>query len=925
MKPSPATTLPFVGALRLLVLVSVSWLWADNESYSATFNAEFVNQTTILVGTVAAPPGPYPSPIIVSNMPGVISDVSVVLTNFTHTVPDDVDILLVSPTGQKLLLMSDAGGDNTASFLRLGFSDAFTAVLPDSTRLISGNYLPSNYGSGDTFPNPAPAAPYDKSFSVFDGFNPNGPWRLFVTDDVVGAGSGSIGGWHLNITTIAAPPVFEIQPQDRIVQPGTDVTFDVRVSGTPPFGYQWMHNGRVFIPFGQGGGPTLKLNNVSSNQAGFYSVIVTNAVNRIGVQSRVARLDVLGRLTVVDPPRSVVTEPGADIELSVGNAGNPPFRYQWTLNGIPLPGETNANLLLRKVLAQSGGNFQVIIWNGDEAVTTDPALVVVRAPTGPSPEDKFGARPTLQSPRGILQGDSTDARREVGEPIRRGGGKTMWFEWFAPESGIVTFTTRGSTFDTFLGVFTGQEVNALTPITSDDDRGGFYTSSFQFNAVRGQSYQIQIDGLGRNGGGGEFTVSWDLEVTQEVVPVIVVEPEPVAVVVGDRAIFQVKMDSEDVQYQWLFNGIPIRGAVENTLVIPSAKSAQVGLYSVRILNRFNRSVLSPPVVLQIGSIGGFLWQDKLEYLLYSFGPGAFRPAGLSALTSIGLGAFMPIGAGDSFFQEVPSAANHQSGDPNPCGNPFFGTLWQGLAATDNGVIQVDTMGSEILARMAVYRITGGADDFFQPAFICDLSSASNGVPALAQFPATGGTNYAIVVEGFEASGNLQLNCQMGVAPTLTNPLLNCFVPEGGGIILQMPATNWNPLPYCQWKLNGIDLPGANSPTLTLSNFSALGVGTYSVYVSNFVSSTTRPVASLSLVGPFTVNHWWDTNAGKIGFVLNSSNSMPFVLETSTNLNGSWTPIATNPDPCTVLLYTNGSPFAVPQRFFRAAPWPPLGP
>lgn len=875
---------------------------------AATYSGSYRNPTTILVGTVAAPPGPYPSSISVSNLPGVVTNVSVILTNFNHTVPDDVDILLVSPSGQKLLMMSDAGGDNTTGFIRLTFADDFTAVLPDSTRILTGNYRPTNHGAGDTFPAPAPAAPYGANFKVFDGINPNGQWRLFVTDDVAGAGSGSIGGWYLNLTTFAAPPVIIAQPQDQAVQPGANVTFNVDVSGPGPFGFQWMRNGQVFIPFGQGGS-ALRLFNVTSNDAAFYSVIVTNAGNLQGVQSRRARLDILGPLTVVNPPETVVVEPGKDVELFVGAAGNPPLRYQWTLNGIPLPGETNAFLKLTKLTPDLGGNFQALVWNNDEALTTDPALVLVRPGNPFTAEDKFDARVTIQAPRGVVQGNSSKAGSEFGEPVRPGGGRTVWFEWIASESGIATFTSRGSTFDTFLSVFAGQQVNDLTPITSDDDRGGFYTSSFQFNAERGQRYQIQLDGLGRNGGGGEFTINWELEATQEVVPVVIEEPQPQAVVIGDRAVFRIKVDSEDVQYQWFFNGKPIRGAVENVLVIPNAKSEHVGEYSVRVLNRFNRFVLSPIIPLQIGSIGGFLWADKQEAIV----------------RSLGLGEFVPIGAGDSFYWERPSAANRQASDPNPCGSPFTGTLWRGLEATNNGVIEVTTIGSEIPARMAVYQFSTNAGIISSMQLVCDLSSASNSLPAIAKFDGVQGSNYVVVVEGLEASGTLKLNCQMGVAPALANPLLHYFVPEGSGVVLGLPATNWNPLPSTQWRLNGIDIPGATNPTLTLSHFNALGEGTYSVFVSNFVRSATRDVALVSLVGPFTVNHWWSTNSGKIGFVLSTSNSMPFVLESSTNLNGSWTPIATNPNPFNVLFYTDENPVATPHRFFRAAPWPPLAP
>lgn len=46
----------------------------------------------------------------VSEMPGATSRVVVKLKDLSHTYPDDLDILLVGPGGQKVLLMSDAGG-----------------------------------------------------------------------------------------------------------------------------------------------------------------------------------------------------------------------------------------------------------------------------------------------------------------------------------------------------------------------------------------------------------------------------------------------------------------------------------------------------------------------------------------------------------------------------------------------------------------------------------------------------------------------------------------------------------------------------------------------------------------------------------------------------------------------------------------------
>ncbi len=61
-------------------------------------------------GTSAGRAGPYPSNINVTGMSGVVRTVSVTLDSIQHGTAADIDMLLVSPTGQKFILMSDVGG-----------------------------------------------------------------------------------------------------------------------------------------------------------------------------------------------------------------------------------------------------------------------------------------------------------------------------------------------------------------------------------------------------------------------------------------------------------------------------------------------------------------------------------------------------------------------------------------------------------------------------------------------------------------------------------------------------------------------------------------------------------------------------------------------------------------------------------------------
>jgi len=131
-----------------------------------------------------------------------VTNVTLTLNNLNHTFPDDIDVLLVGPGGQSVLLMSDAGGSGDLVNVNLTFDDAAAAMLPDTTQIVSGTFKPSNFEVvPDTFPAPAPAAPYGSMLSAFNGTAPNGTWSLYVMDDAAQDLGSISGGWTLNITT----------------------------------------------------------------------------------------------------------------------------------------------------------------------------------------------------------------------------------------------------------------------------------------------------------------------------------------------------------------------------------------------------------------------------------------------------------------------------------------------------------------------------------------------------------------------------------------------------------------------------------------------------------------------------------------------------------------------------------------------------
>jgi subtilisin-like proprotein convertase family protein len=150
---------------------------------------------------------PYPSAIVVPATAGTITKVTVTIYGLTHARQSNLDILLVGPLGQTVLLMSDVGGGASVENANLTFDDAAAVSLTtDPVPITTGTYKPSNAVNPDSFTTPAPLGPYGSTLSVFNGTIPTGTWSLYVMDDQE-KNTGSIsGGWRLSLQT-TAPPV----------------------------------------------------------------------------------------------------------------------------------------------------------------------------------------------------------------------------------------------------------------------------------------------------------------------------------------------------------------------------------------------------------------------------------------------------------------------------------------------------------------------------------------------------------------------------------------------------------------------------------------------------------------------------------------------------------------------------------------------
>jgi uncharacterized repeat protein (TIGR01451 family) len=175
----------------------------NNAATNVALALEYGNflSTAAIIVNDGAPATPYPAVIIVSNVSGVITQVAVTLKGLTHAFPADLDILLVGPSGQAAILMSDAGANFGVNNLTVTFDDRAAQALPRNGPVTNGVWRPANYSPADTFYEPAPAGATNAgaSLGVFNGTDPNGLWQLFIVDDL-GQDAGVVaGGWSLTL------------------------------------------------------------------------------------------------------------------------------------------------------------------------------------------------------------------------------------------------------------------------------------------------------------------------------------------------------------------------------------------------------------------------------------------------------------------------------------------------------------------------------------------------------------------------------------------------------------------------------------------------------------------------------------------------------------------------------------------------------
>ena len=197
-------------------------------NHTVVIGNQFCNQGAITIPSVSGAATPYPSNIFVTGLSGNVGAVTVSLNNISSSNIQQTDLLLVGPTGAKIIPFASVGDSSSIGGVNITLDDSASGLIPGGSPLTSGSYQPTSI-TGSTslvFPAPAPlvnASNYAATdgaatlTSTFQNTAPNGTWALYAMDNS-GNGAATIGGgWCVNITPPAVQTTITTSPAGLLV------------------------------------------------------------------------------------------------------------------------------------------------------------------------------------------------------------------------------------------------------------------------------------------------------------------------------------------------------------------------------------------------------------------------------------------------------------------------------------------------------------------------------------------------------------------------------------------------------------------------------------------------------------------------------------------------------------------------------------
>ncbi|MBI5383402.1 MAG: immunoglobulin domain-containing protein [Verrucomicrobia bacterium] len=639
----------------------------------------------------------------------------------------------------------------------------------------------------------------------------------------------------LTVTQPGVAPSITAQPQNRTNSAGTTATFSVVAAGAEPLSHQWRFNGLDLVDGGRISGAassSLTLSGIQANDAGNYTVVVSNAFG--AVTSMVATLTVIQpgvAPSITLQPQSRTVSPGTTATFMVAATGTAPLNYQWLrnganlLNGGTISGAASPVLTLANIQTNDTGAYQVVVTNAFGAVTSQVAMLS-RTPTTPGHVRWV-----------FMTGCEVNASPAIGVD------GTVYIQ---DRCGKL-FALNGATGAKCWEFITAGGGDSSPAIGSD---GTVYVGSedFKVYALDGSSGQKKW----------EF-ITGDLITSS---PAIGADG---TVYVGSRDHKCYALDGATGQQRWAFqtagevNSSPAIGA-DGTVYVGSLDGKLYALHGATGAKRWQflagGQIFSIPAVGADGTVY-FGCYDRKVYavngatgqLRWTFTTGRYIWCG----PTIGPDGTVYIGSHDGNVYALDGATGQRRwvtwtgghvGTSPAVGTD--GTLYVGSGPNWRFHALDSATGQKR------WQFRAGADVSSSPAIGADgtvyvgsldgkvyaLYSSSGGGPASSPWP--------VFHQNVRHTG--RAGTALPTAPIITTEPVSQTVALGASATFGVIAAGTAPLAY-QWRFNSTNLPSATNANHTLTHAGLADAGNYSVIVTNAFGSVTSTVATLAVTSP----------------------------------------------------------------------------
>ena len=689
---------------------------------------------------------------------------------------------------------------------------------------------------------------------------------------VVSNYAGGITSFVATLTIAANPVVLLNQPQDHSILGGTSVSFriDIAVESSLPLSCQWyvnsLSNNSSGILISGATSPQFTIPNASATDAGFYYAVLSNCVG--SVTSSVAALAVTYLpLSITAQPQGTTQSVGASWTLTVGVSGTVE-RLQWFKGSQALAGATNASLTLTNLQRTDTGLYHAEVTNPAPSFAASASAMVV----------------VLVQPYALVPLTNTWKYNQTGTDLG-----TAWqvvgyddSSWPAGR-GVLAYETDG---------VVPTLTNTVLCCTAWANSSGRTNITYYFRTT--------------------FNLTEDpAQITMTTSNLI---DDGCVVYLNGNEVYRINMPTGLISYGTFASGASTEGefvadSLPSSLLVQGTNVLAVEVHQVALTSSditFGFVAIVNPSLIQITNQPQSAAVDELRPVSFTVGCRGGVPqyqwykrtldgaAALAGANSATLTLIHPLlGTDDgAYFVVVSNSFNLETSADAML------TITQAAPS----ILSQPVSQFGCLSEAAQFQVTasGSQLNFFQWRFNdINIPGATNTAILIPDVGSNDVGAYSVIVSnglGTATSSNATLRLSSSF-PVFTLQALSRIGTLGGSTVFTSAAEGCHPL-SSRWQFNNVDIPGANSLQLVLTNLQASNDGFYRIIVSNNFGAVTSSEAQLVLTIGSALNYpGWNWTLA----------SAPWFMQTTVTHDGLAALQSGNPSAGSVLRTTATGP------------------